>query len=156
MPKLTFCPTCNAALLPNFLTDKMEAQLSMDLDSIIAANKASRRSQQASKGNSNGGRGARGGAGRADRDRPAARNSAPAYNTRQQQPTPVPSLSRRARPRLELFGRTGRIKKVQLFYDRNGKSTGTGHVQYASKEDALAAIKRYNGVQLDGTIAVCS
>ncbi|KAJ4821726.1 RNA and export factor-binding protein [Rhynchospora pubera] len=50
----------------------------------------------------------------------------------------------------ELFSEVGDIKRYSINYDRSGRSKGTAEVVYAKKEDALAAIRRYNNVQLDG------
>ncbi|KAF3334618.1 THO complex subunit 4A-like protein [Carex littledalei] len=50
----------------------------------------------------------------------------------------------------ELFAEVGEIKRYSINYDRSGRSKGTAEVVYAKKEDAMAAIRRYNNVQLDG------
>jgi THO complex subunit 4 len=44
----------------------------------------------------------------------------------------------------------GRVKKSGLNFNEHGKSKGTAEVIYASRADALKAIKTYNGVKLDG------
>ncbi|XP_057475070.1 THO complex subunit 4B-like [Actinidia eriantha] len=50
----------------------------------------------------------------------------------------------------ELFSEVGDLKRYSIHYDRSGRSKGTAEIVYSRRQDAQAAVKRYNNVQLDG------
>nr|BAJ95407.1 predicted protein [Hordeum vulgare subsp. vulgare]BAJ96025.1 predicted protein [Hordeum vulgare subsp. vulgare]BAK08160.1 predicted protein [Hordeum vulgare subsp. vulgare] len=50
----------------------------------------------------------------------------------------------------ELFSELGDLKRCSINFDRSGRSKGTAEVIFARRGDAVAAIKKYNNVQLDG------
>ncbi|KII66292.1 Aly/REF export factor 2 [Thelohanellus kitauei] len=50
----------------------------------------------------------------------------------------------------ELFREVGNINKSMVNYDRSGRSRGTAEVIYYRREDAAAAVRRYQNVPLDG------
>ncbi|KAF5587955.1 RNA and export factor-binding 2 [Fusarium subglutinans] len=50
----------------------------------------------------------------------------------------------------ELFRRIGPIVRLQLRYDRAGRSEGTAYVTYELKEDAQEAVKQFDGANANG------
>lgn len=51
-----------------------------------------------------------------------------------------------------LFEKIGPVLKIDLVYDRAGRSEGTAFVIYDHREDALAAIREFNGANAKGTL----
>jgi len=56
----------------------------------------------------------------------------------------------------ELFEQVGVLKKCQIFYDRDGQSTGQAEITFASSAAAQASIDKYNGQLLDGDFSLFS
>ncbi|KAG9256991.1 uncharacterized protein F5Z01DRAFT_444406 [Emericellopsis atlantica] len=50
----------------------------------------------------------------------------------------------------ELFQRIGPVTRLQLRYDRAGRSEGTAYVTYELKEDASEAVKQFDGANANG------
>lgn len=50
----------------------------------------------------------------------------------------------------DLFSTVARLKKSSLNYGPNGKSKGSGEVIFFNRADALAAMREYSGMKLDG------
>ncbi|QPH01651.1 hypothetical protein C2857_005854 [Epichloe festucae Fl1] len=50
----------------------------------------------------------------------------------------------------ELFSRIGTVTKLNLRYDRAGRSEGTAYVTYERKEDAEDAIRQFDGANANG------
>lgn len=50
----------------------------------------------------------------------------------------------------ELFSEVGDLKRYSINYDKSGRSKGTAEVVFTRRADAMAAVERYNNVQLDG------
>ncbi|KAK3232212.1 hypothetical protein Dsin_004093 [Dipteronia sinensis] len=49
-----------------------------------------------------------------------------------------------------LFSEVGELIRYSIHYDKSGRSKGTAEVIYSSQANALAAIRRYNNMNLDG------
>ncbi|KAH7329297.1 hypothetical protein B0I35DRAFT_419892 [Stachybotrys elegans] len=50
----------------------------------------------------------------------------------------------------ELFWRIGRVSRLQLQYDRAGRSEGTAYVTYERRDDAQEAIRQFDGANANG------
>ena len=50
----------------------------------------------------------------------------------------------------DLFSRKGQVLKVDIRYDRAGRSEGVAFVTYEAIEDARAAIRDYDGANANG------
>ncbi|KAJ2977482.1 hypothetical protein NUW58_g7801 [Xylaria curta] len=49
-----------------------------------------------------------------------------------------------------LFSKIGPVVKLELLYDRAGRSDGVAFVTYESRDDALDAIREFNGANAKG------
>ncbi|XP_015696094.1 THO complex subunit 4D-like isoform X2 [Oryza brachyantha] len=50
----------------------------------------------------------------------------------------------------ELFSEVGHLKRFAVHFDGYGRPNGTAEVVFTRRSDAIAALKRYNNVLLDG------
>ncbi|WJX81075.1 hypothetical protein P8452_64002 [Trifolium repens] len=51
-----------------------------------------------------------------------------------------------------LFSEEGELERYSIHYDQFGRSKGTAEVVFTRQSDALAALKRYNNMRLDGKV----
>ena len=49
-----------------------------------------------------------------------------------------------------LFSEEGELKRYSIHYDKSGRSKGTAEVVFVRRSDAIAAMKKYNNMMLDG------
>src|SRR5262245_60182286 len=51
----------------------------------------------------------------------------------------------------EMFGQAGQVESARIITDRDtGRSKGFGFVELSTDQEASAAIKKFNGTELDG------
>ena len=51
----------------------------------------------------------------------------------------------------EMFAQAGQVESARIITDRDtGRSKGSGFVEMSSEQEAAAAIKKFNGADLDG------
>merc|ERR1712038_543209 len=50
----------------------------------------------------------------------------------------------------EIFAKSGKVNKISLNYDENGKSRGTAVVTFSDRAAALKAVDEYDRAQVDG------
>ena len=51
---------------------------------------------------------------------------------------------------VELFTTIGKVERAEIKYEPNGRSTGTGVVEFGSQTDAETAIAKFTGYQYGG------
>jgi RNA recognition motif-containing protein len=59
-------------------------------------------------------------------------------------------LGRRSQKLQDLFNRIGPVLKLDLLYDRSGRSDGVAYVTYESHYDAKKAIREFDGANAKG------
>ena len=52
----------------------------------------------------------------------------------------------------ELFGDIGAVRIARVYFDETGRSLGTAEVVFERRADAVTAVKKYNGLNLDGKL----
>ncbi|OMO96933.1 hypothetical protein COLO4_14969 [Corchorus olitorius] len=112
----------------------MSNSLDMSLEDII-------RNKGRSEGHSRDSRRNPRGSGSSSGSGPGPDRRGPTRNPLRSNPYPVAPV---------LFSEVGNLKRCSINYDKSGRSKGTAEVVFHNHMDAVAAIKRYNNVQLDG------
>ena len=51
---------------------------------------------------------------------------------------------------VELFTTIGKVERAEIQYEPNGRSRGTGVVEFTSQDDAATAIAKFTGYQYGG------
>ena len=51
---------------------------------------------------------------------------------------------------IELFSTIGKVEQAEIKYEPNGRSTGTGVVEFGNAEDSATAISKFTGYQYGG------
>uniref|UniRef100_A0A453HSZ9 RRM domain-containing protein n=1 Tax=Aegilops tauschii subsp. strangulata TaxID=200361 RepID=A0A453HSZ9_AEGTS len=74
----------------------------------------------------------------------------PLTSLRLSSPSPKVSLQCPVYFAQELFSEMGEIQRYSINYDKSGRSKGTAEVVFSARSSAVAALKKYNNVHLDG------
>ena len=51
---------------------------------------------------------------------------------------------------VDLFSTIGKVERAEIQYEPNGRSRGTGVVEFTSQDDAATAIAKFTGYQYGG------
>jgi len=51
---------------------------------------------------------------------------------------------------VELFTTIGKVERAEIQYEANGRSKGTGVVEFGSQDDAATSISKFSGYQYGG------
>ncbi|KAJ8110306.1 hypothetical protein ONZ43_g5902 [Nemania bipapillata] len=118
------------------------------LDEIVAESQAKKRGHRAQRGGGGSGGGSGGSGGRQPRQRDSYPRDGPETNL----VIPINGvLMVQPQSDLEgLFNKIGPVVKLELLYDRAGRSEGVAFVTYESRDDALDAIREFNGANAKG------
>jgi len=136
-------------------TEKVTDKMDMALDDIVKSMKKPRRGGRGGKGNN---KGNRGGGQRNQGAQLKKKAGGKGVKVTQSLKTSGPSKLSISNLNFqvsdsdlkELFSEFGNMKSAAVHYNSSGKSLGTAHVIFVNKEQAMKAVKQYNGVHLDG------